>query len=70
MRVLRTNADRGTAMVARRIDNVITRLECCRYSDIQTSDLDMETKRHIALVAVLKWFRRRDPVQNLRENGL
>ena len=67
MRILRTDADRGIAMIRRDIGGNVTFLERCQYSEIQISELG--TKRHIALTIILKWFRRRDPVQVLRDKG-
>jgi len=65
MKILRTNADKGTAMISRRIDKIITRLECCHYSEVKLSEIET----NVALTKILKWFSKRDPVQVLRDNG-
>jgi hypothetical protein len=73
MKILRTDADRCKAMISRPIGRNVTALECCNYREVQIPpDLGLETKRHVALVVILKWFRftSRDPVQRLREKGL
>jgi len=63
MRILKTDADHHQAMISRPLGGNVVSLERCSYSETTIPDagidLKVEIKRHVSIVAILKWFRRR-----------